>query len=172
MQAVSYASGRLYVTFGAAAFDENAQRVVGGVYLVLSPTYRAGVLAGRVLSQGFLAVNGNDLLRPAIAVNALGTGAIAVTLTGPDWYPAAALIPFQNGVTPSTIQVAAAGALPEDGFSGYSSGGGFGVARWGDYNTAVAAADGSIWMVAQYIGPYARTEFANWNTFVFRKATL
>ena len=169
VQAVSYASGRLFVTFSSRLFDERGQRVVGGIYLVVSPTYRSGVLAGRVLSQGYLVVNGNDLLRPAIAVNGQGNGAIAVTLTGVDWHPTAALIPFQAASVPSSIQIAAYGALPEDGFTGYSSGGGLGLARWGDYNTAIAAPDGSIWMVTQYIGPYPRSEFAIWNTHIYRK---
>lgn len=169
VQALSYAAGRLYLTFATGILDELRQVVVGGAYVVLSPTYRGGALAGQVLNQGYLVVNGNDLLRPAIAVNAQGNGAIAVTLAGVDWYPTAALIPFRSSTVPSSIQISALGALPEDGFTGYSTGGGFGQARWGDYNTAVAAGDGSIWMVAQYIGLYPRSEVANWNTYIFRK---
>jgi hypothetical protein len=169
VQAASYASGRLYLTFGTGAFDENGKYVVGAAYVVLSPTYRAGVLAGLVLNQGRLWVRGNDLLRPAIAVNAQGNGAIAVTLTGVDWHPSAAAIPFRGSSTPSSIQVAAAGVLPEDGFSGYSPYGGYGLARWGDYSTAVAAGDGNIWMVAEYIGQYPTYGLANWNTFVYRR---
>ena len=124
------------------------------------------MLAAAVVNQGYLVVNNNHLLRPAIAVNAKGIGAIAITLSGEDWYPSAALIPFQALATPTEIQVAALGALPEDGFTGYSTGGGDGVARWGDYNTAVADSNGSIWMVAEYIGNYPRTDFSNWNTYV------
>jgi hypothetical protein len=126
------------------------------------------VLAGSVLNQGYLIVNNEHLLRPAIAVNAQGRGAIAVTLVGDDWYPSAAFIPFQALAKPTTLQVAAVGALPEDGFTGYPDGGGVGVARWGDYNGAVGAADGAIWMVVQYIGNYPRTDYANWNTYVMR----
>ena len=80
----------------------------------------------------------------------------------------ASLIPFASSATPSALEVAAAGSLPEDGFTGYAAYGGDGVARWGDYNTAVAASDGSIQMVVQYSGNYPRTEYANWNTYVFR----
>jgi hypothetical protein len=126
------------------------------------------VLAARVLNQGYLLVTGNNLLRPAMAVNAQGVGAIAVTLVGQAWYPSAAFIPFASSSTPSTLEVAAAGTLPEDGFTGYAAYGGDGIARWGDYNTAVAASDGSIRMVVQYIGNYPRTQFANWNTYVFQ----
>lgn len=167
--ALSYASGRLYLTFQSGFVDQNSQRVVAAVFAVLSPTYRSGVLAGQALNQGYLFVTGNHLLRPAIAVNAKGAGAIGVTVTGNDWYPSAAVIPFQSFSVPSAIQVVAPGAFPEDGFTGYPSGGGAGVARWGDYNAAVAASDGSIWMVVQYIGPYARSDYANWNTYIFKK---
>jgi hypothetical protein len=167
---LTYSTGRLYLTFQTGTTDQNGKFVDGAAYIVLSPTYRSGVLAAQVLNQGYLVVNGNHLLRPAIAVNAqpVPSGAIAVTLVGPDYYPSAALIPFQTFSTPSTIQVAAAGALPEDGFTGYPIVGGDGIARWGDYNTAVAASDGSIWMAVEYIGNFQRTTYANWNTYVMQ----
>jgi len=169
VQSLVYSSGRLYITLQTELSDENGHFVVGGAYIVLSPTFRSNVLAAPVINQGYLALNGNHLLRPAIAVNPQGNGAIGVTLVGPDWHPTVASIPFQTFTSPSSIQVVAEGALPEDGFTGYPSGGGFGVARWGDYNTAVTATDGSIWMVVQYIANAARTDLANWNTFIFRK---
>jgi hypothetical protein len=166
VQSLSYAGGSLYLTLQTGVNDQNGNWVVGGAYIVLSPTFRSGVLAAKTVNQGYLLVNDNHLLRPEIAVNAQGVGAIAVTLVGVDWYPSAALIPFAVVSTPTTIQVAAAGALPEDGFSGYVAEGGDGVARWGDYNSAIAASDGSIWMAVEYIGNYPRTPAANWNTFV------
>jgi hypothetical protein len=166
VQAVVYAYGRLFLTLSTQTYDDNGSRVVGAAYIVLSPTFRSGALRAQVVSQGYLVVNGNHLLRPAIGVDARGNGAVAVTLVGPDWYPSAAVIPFRTFSAPSTIQVIGIGALPEDGFTGYATGGGYGVARWGDYNTAVTASDGSIWMVAQYIADTPRTEFANWNTFI------
>jgi hypothetical protein len=118
------------------------------------------------VAEGYLLVNGNHLLRPCIAVNAQGLGAIAVTLVGSAWYPSAAVIPFQTSSVPATVEIAALGAFPEDGFSGYPIGGGDGVARWGDYNAAVVASDSSIWMAVEYIGNYPRTTYANWNTYV------
>jgi hypothetical protein len=167
VQSLSYAGGSLYLTLSTGVNDQNGTWVVGGAYIVLSPTFRSGVLAARVVNQGYLVVNSNHLLRPAIAVNAKGVGSIAVTLVGPSWYPSAAVIPFTGMLsTPATIQLAATGALPEDGFTGYSSFGGNGVARWGDYNSAVAVSDGSIWMAIEYIGNYPRTVNANWNTFL------
>jgi hypothetical protein len=167
VQSLSYAGGSLYLTLQTGVNDQNGNWVVGGAYIVLSPTFRSGVLAAKVVNQGYLLVNDNHLLRPEIAVNAQGVGAIAVTLVGVNWYPSAALIPFAVASTPTTIQLAATGTLPEDGFSGYVAFGGDGVARWGDYNSAIVASDGSIWMAVEYIGSYPRTVNANWNTFVF-----
>jgi hypothetical protein len=161
---VSYAGGRLYLTLQTAVRDESNRFVVAGAFVVLSPVFRSNVLSAQVVNQGYLMVNGNHLLRPAVAVNAQGVGSIAVTLVGAGYFPSAAVIPLPAVGAPTTVRVAAAGVLPEDGFTGYAAG----VARWGDYNGAVAAADGSIWMVAQYIGNYPRTVFANWNTYVMQ----
>jgi hypothetical protein len=168
VQSLSYAGAKLYVAFETKLADSNGATVVATEYAVLSPTFRNSVLAAQVLNQGYLLVNGNFLLRPSLAVNAQGAGAIAVTLVGSagDYYPSAAFIPFQTSVVPTTLQIAAPGALPEDGFTGYPVGGGNGVARWGDYNTAVASSDGSVWMTVQYIGNYPRAQYANWNTYV------
>ena len=168
VQTLSYAFGRLYLTLQTSIIDETGRAVVGGAYAVFSPTYRGSVLAASVVNQGYLFVTNNHILRPAIAVNSRGRGAIGATLVGPDWYPSVAVIPIDTFSTPSTIEVAVPGALPEDGFTGYNQQGG-GVARWGDYNAAVATSDGAIWMCVQYIGDYPRTEAANWNTYVLRK---
>jgi hypothetical protein len=159
---VVYSGGRLFATFATEVTDETGQRVVGGGYVILSPTFRGGVLASSVFKQGYLLTNNNNLLRPAISVNAQGRGAIAFTLVGPDYYPSAAFTPIDTLSAPSVIQIAGAGALPEDGFTGYSGG----VARWGDYSTAVTSTDGTVWMVSEYIPDAIRTTLANWGTFV------
>jgi hypothetical protein len=121
-----------------------------------------------VVRQGYVLASNNNLLRPSIAVNAQGRGAIVFTLVGPDYFPSAAFVLIDTVSTGSTIQVSAPGAFPEDGFSGYPNAG-FpeqGMARWGDYSTAVAASDGSIWTVAEYIANLPRTQLANWDTFI------
>jgi hypothetical protein len=168
VQALTYAGARLYATFPTGVVDQNGHFQVGGAFVVLAPTYRNAVLAATVVNQGYLLVNGNNLLRPAIAVNPQGSGAITATLVGPDWYPSSVLIPFDTFSTPSALQIAGMGTMPEDGFTGYPGDGTAGVARWGDYNTAVATNDGAIWMVAQYIGTFPRTTLANWNTYITR----
>jgi len=166
---VSYTGGRLYLTFATAATDGNGQPVVGGAYVVFAPAFRNNLLYAFVLNQNYLVVNNLHLLRPSLAVNAQGQGAIAATLVGKTLYPSAAFVPIEGPfLTPSTIQVAASGTLPEDGFTGYSGTSLPAVARWGDYSAAVTADDGSTWMSVEYIGSLPRTQFANWDTFVFQ----
>ena len=158
------AAGRLFVTFDTAVTDEKGRFLAGVAYFVLSPTLR-GTLTATVLSQGNLsASNGNHLLKPAFGVNPKGNGAIGFTLVGPDYFPSAAFVPINGLTVGATIQVAAFGALPEDGFTGYQTG----VARWGDYATAVAASDGSIWIVSEYIPNLPRSQYANWGTYVMQ----
>ncbi len=164
---LSYSGGRLYLTLATSALDGNGKSVVGGAYAIFSPTFRSNVLSASVLAATYLVVNGASFLRPAIAVNAQGQGAIAGTLVSPALYPSAAFVPVNGPFTvPSTIHVASAGTLPEDGFTGYITLPG--VARWGDYSDAVVAADGSAWMAVEFIGSLPRTPFANWDTFVMQ----
>lgn len=168
IQAVSYAGGRLYTSLATQLIDEADKQVVGGGFVILSPTYRSGTLAAQVLRQGYFTVKGNNLLRPAIAVNAQGRGGIAATMVGQDHFPSAVYLPIDTFTGPTQIRLAAAGTAPEDGFTGYPGGFGPGLARWGDYSTAVIAPDGSFWMVAEYIPTAPRTQLANWGTFIAR----
>lgn len=162
---VSYAGGRLYTTLASLVTDEASTILSGGVYNIMSPALRNGLLMGSTLRQGYLLVKNNSLLRPALAVNAQGKGAITFTLVGPDYFPSAAFIPIDTFSTGSAVGIVAPGTAPEDGFTGYDGGN---VARWGDYSSAVAASDGSIWMSTEYIPNLPRTPLANWGSFVFR----
>jgi hypothetical protein len=165
---LSYAGGRLFATLQTATVDETGKQVVGVAYVIISPTFRSAVLSGTVVRQGYLLVSNNNLLRPSIAVNAQSRGAIAFTLVGPDYFPSAAFVLIDNASTGSSIQIASSGVAPEDGFSGYPNNGfpSQGLARWGDYSTAVAANDGSIWMVTEFISNAQRTQLANWATLI------
>jgi len=163
---LSYAGGRLFATMAAQVRDDLGNTVQGGCYFVLSPTYRNELLSAIVLQQGYLSVEANHLLRPTFAVNAQGVGVLAATLVGPSFYPSAAVTPFNVFTTPSTLYIASAGTAPEDGFTGYYPQPTAPVARWGDYNTAVASTDGSMWMVTEFIPSTTRTSAANWGTYI------
>ena len=139
---VSYAGGRLYVTWATQVIDEAGRQLVGGAYAILSPTFRAGVLASFSLRQGYLLVSNNHLLRPAIAVNPQGQGAIVMTLVGPDYFPSAAFVPISTLSTSSTLQIAGPGVAPEDGFTGYPN---IGFPALG---TAAGAITPPLWPIA------------------------
>lgn len=127
-----------------------------------------GILA-QIISQGYVAVNGENVLFPSIGVNRAGVGAMAFTLSGPDFFPSAAFVRFAAGRAVGPIHISGPGALPEDGFSGYKFFGSPtpGVARWGDYSAAVFA-DGAVWMGNEFIPNTPRTVNANWGTFLSR----
>ena len=158
---VVYSGGRLYVTLATQVRDSQGNALAGGAFVVISPAYRVGSLTGSALRQGYLMVEQNNLLRPSIAVDAQGRGAIVFTLVGPGYFPSAAFVPFSSFAPASTIQIAAAGVYPEDGFTGYDYP--F-VARWGDYSAAVVGDDGKIYMATEFIPGGPRTQYANWGT--------
>ena len=163
-----YAGSRLYLTLATSVLDQSSNEVTGGALVIISTALRQGSLQTKVLNQSYLIVNGNYLLRPSVAVNPQGIGAIAATLVGPSWYPSAVYIPISTFATPSTAYVAAAGTAPEDGYTAYGAfnGVGNGNARWGDRSTAVAASDGSVWTATEYIGNLPRSTYADWDTLV------
>jgi len=98
-------------------------------------------------NQGYLAVSNNNVIYPAIAVLPSGSGVMAFTLVGEDFYPSAAYALINSNGT-NSVHIAGLGIGPQDGFSEYAFGGG--RPRWGDYGAAVS--DGSnIWFANEYI---------------------
>jgi hypothetical protein len=166
LQSATYVGGRIYTTLAVALNDETGKEVVGGAFLIISPTFRNGILAASIIRQGQFAVRNNNLLRSAIAVNAQGRGAIAATLVGPDHFPSSVFLPIDTFSGPSSVQLAKAGSAPQDGFTGYTNGFGPGLARWGDYATPFVSADGSVWMAVQYIPNLPRSVVANWGVYI------
>jgi hypothetical protein len=87
------------------------------------------------------------------------------TLTGPHYFPSAAYIPISlSGGATSGIRLAAAGALPDDGFTCYPPNGPPG--RWGDYSAAVAVSDDAVWIATEFISKKPRDKYTNWGTFI------
>jgi hypothetical protein len=140
---------------------------VGIAYFVVGAVGSPFGIVAHILHQGYVAVNGENVLFPSIAVNRFGVGAMAFTLSGPDFFPSAAYVRFALGRAVGAIHISGPGALPEDGFTGYAAFGGNGVARWGDYSAAVFA-DGAVWMGNEFIPNAPRTVNANWGTFLSR----
>ncbi|MHB8468260.1 MAG: hypothetical protein ACYDCH_00675 [Gaiellaceae bacterium] len=171
MNQVVFAHGELWAGLNTAVGEAADSPRVGIAWFAVNPRVnRDGKLGGKVDSQGYVAVDGANVLFPSIGVNADGNGAIVYTLSGPDYYPSAAYTRLDGSdseeVNQGPVQLLAPGTQPEDGFTGYPRFGGNGTARWGDYSAAVAGADGSIWIAGEYISGVRRTFFANWSTFV------
>ncbi len=166
MQQAVFAAGRLWSALNTAVKTNNGPITVGIAYFIVTPSWSGGSLGATVARQGYVAVDGNNVMFPAIGVNAAGLGAMTFTLVGPDYYPSAAYVRLNVASGDSDVHIAAAGAGPEDGFTGYRGFGGDRVARWGDYSAAVADENGKIWIATEYIPPLPRTVLANWGTFI------
>lgn len=174
MQQVVFANGKLW-----AALDT-------GLLIDGDPIPRAGIAffainphSGNALQQGYAGVAGNNLTYPAIAVTQSGRGVMAFTVLGNDHFPSAGYAGVDDIIGVGDIHVAAEGAGPDDGFTGYHPFSQFGSRpRWGDYGAA--ASDGnSIWIASEYAGQTCtfntwlstnfrcgntRTQLANWGT--------
>ena len=180
MQQVFYANGKLWgaLDTGVDIAGDTATRA-GIAYFVFNPN------SGVIFQQGIVALKGNNVTYPAIAVTESGRGVMAFTLLGNDHFPSAAYTPIDAKVGAGDIRVAAEGAAPQDGFAGYRPLGAPSFRpRWGDYGAA--AVDGNtIWIASEYIAQtctYAaylldptcggtRGALANWSTRITQLST-
>jgi hypothetical protein len=91
---------------------------------------------------------------------------MAFTVLGDDHFPSAGYAGVDDKIGVGDIHIAAEGAGPDDGFTGYHPFSQFGSRpRWGDYGAA--ATDGnSIWLASEYAGQTCT--FATWLTTNFR----
>ncbi len=165
MQEVKYAAGTLWGDVNTVVKNANGNVNVGIAWFAVDPSIGAGGVDGAITHQGYVAVNRANVLYGAIAANNDGDVAMGFTLSGTSYFPSSAWVSLTGG-TASAVHVSAAGAAPEDGFTGYRIEGGSGTARWGDYHAATADEAGNLWMSVEYIPNLPRTLFANWGTYV------
>jgi hypothetical protein len=168
MQVAVWAHGHLWAAADSIVKTPTGSSQVGEVYYMIDPTASATGVTASIVKQGYVSVNGNSVTRPSLAVTSAGKVVLGGTLVGPDYYASTEYTTFDDSATsaPTAVHVVAAGTVPSDGFSGYYSEGGFGVARWGDY--AFAAVDGNdVWVANEYIpGLVQGADLANWGTFI------
>jgi hypothetical protein len=123
-------------------------------------------------NQGYVAVTGQSVFFPSIAIGPKGKGVMTFSLSGPDYYPSSAYVRIGSAGTTGSVRVMGAGILPADGFTGYQAYGGSGVERWGDYSAAVPDyATGDVWVAAEDIpGSFGYIDgfLANWGTTIAR----
>ncbi|HEX2915931.1 MAG TPA: hypothetical protein VH186_34535 [Chloroflexia bacterium] len=179
MQQVTYAHGKLYGALDTGV-KINGQTKAGIAWYIINPEAEGKRVKGEVNKQGYLAVPGNNVNYPAIAINSKGKGIMAFSLVGDDYYPSAAYATISEAGV-GEVQVAGLGAGPQDGFSGYKTFGNPPRPRWGDYGAAVADGE-NIWIASEYIAqtctlqqyvsaPFGscggtRTSLGNWATRV------
>jgi hypothetical protein len=187
MQQVVYAGGKLYAGLTTAVIVRGRLHAGIRTFRVI-PNFRRfrtrhGVVQkfiARPFGTTLLALAGADVYYPSIGVTADGRAVMAFSLSGANYYPSAAWVPLYRTGRP-WINFAAAGAGPDDGFTGYQnySSGAADIGRWGDY-TAATAVGNQIWMGAEFIGNACspaiyssdplcgntRAPDANWDTYL------
>lgn len=177
MRSVSFVDDLLYCTW-ATAIKGRTKPVSGVAYAVIDPEKPA-----KALDSGFLRPLGDDyVMYPFMAVGPGGVGVLAVSITGPDYYPSPAYAGFsREGFGPLIIIVPGAGVL--DTFTGYTSD--IFTSRFGDYSAAAMDATGAFWIASEYVAQTCtvaefnstagtcgdtRAPAANWATRVTRIA--
>jgi hypothetical protein len=146
---VSKADDLLFGSLGTVVKVGGEERAGVAFFVVEAEVEGKGRVEGHVVRQGYVAVAGNNVTYPAIAVNPDSRGVMAFTLVGRDHFPSAgyaSIGPFGVG----ELRVAREGAGPQDGFSEYRAFGDPPRPRWGDYGAAVV--DGkNVWLASEYI---------------------
>ena len=170
MEDAVWVSGKLWGSLNTVVKTQNGSSQVGAAYFAFTPTVSGGQVSATVAKQGYVTLNGASVLFPAIAMNNAGQGALVFSISGKDHFPSAGYARLTLAGAAGPVHIAAAGARPADGFSGYSIFGGSGTERWGDYSDAVVnPADQSLWMATECIqGNVAFRFFANWNTRIMK----
>lgn len=150
MMQVWYANGLLWSALDTVV-RVGEQKKAGIAYFIVQPEIDdKGRVGGSIVNQGYVAVAGNNVTYPAIAVLPNGEGIMAFTLVGKNYYPSAAYVSIDVNGT-GDIHIAAAGLGVSDGFTSYKAFVGDPPrTRWGDYGAAVT--DGTdIWIASEYI---------------------
>jgi hypothetical protein len=175
MQQVVFAAGKLWSGLNTSVVLPTGNVNAGIAYFVVTPssggTLMNPTVSGAVEKQGYVAVSKANAIYPSIGVNASGMGVMTFSLTGNDLWPSSAYVRVDatNGVN-GPVRIAGLGALPDDGFTGYTPFTGTNAARWGDYSAAVADSGGNIWIASEYIPNLPRTALANWGTKISKVA--
>jgi hypothetical protein len=146
---VSKADDLLFSSLGTVVKVGGEERAGVAFFVVNAEVEDKGRVEAHVIRQGYVAVAGNNVTYPAVAVSSEATGVMAFTLVGKDHFPSAgyaSVSPFGVG----ELRVAAEGKGPQDGFSEYKTFGDPPRPRWGDYGAAVV--DGrNVWIASEYV---------------------
>jgi hypothetical protein len=179
MNQVVFAAGDLWSGVNTNV-SVGGQTQQGIAWFAVKPTLNGDHLSAQIDRQGYVAVEGANVLFPSIGVTSQGRALMSFSLVGPDYWPSSAYASITSQA--GNVQVVGEGLGPDDGFTAYAAYGGAGVSRWGDYTAAVSDEHGNIWFAAEYIGQTCtfaefsldttcgstRSLLANWGTFIGR----
>ncbi len=147
MQQVQFTGGSVWGELSTAVsiVGDSSQRS-GAAWFQVHPAIRGGALSSaQITRQGYVAVRGNYLLYPALAVTTAGTAVTVATLSGKTHFPSASyssLGPAAGAFGP--VSIAAAGSTNYDPQA----------ERWGDYSWAALDPSGaSVWLATEYVPP-------------------
>jgi len=164
MENAVFAAGKVYGALNTVVKTPNGPARNGIAFFVVNPSNNT------IAKQGYVSINEESVLYPSVGVNGSGQGMLSFTFVGPDFFPSAAYASLSATSGAGNVHVSGPGALPEDGFSGYSFFGGSGrgarVSRWGDYSAVAVDESGNLWLATEYIPNAPRSLLANWGSFV------
>ncbi len=178
MLQTTFAQGNLWGALDTGLAHASGKKAGIEWFIVKPSTSQNGTVSAQATLTGYEGLPDDSLTYPAIGVTAAGRGVMAFTVVGGDRFPSAgyALLNASTGAGP--VHVAADGAGPADGFSGYRAFGDPPRPRWGDYGAA-AVVGNQVWIASEYIGQTCdlntylatnfrcgntRTALANWDT--------
>lgn len=166
MQQVMWVNGTLWGALDTA-LSISSNKQAGIEWFAVAPTSSSGSVSATLTNEGYLGLGNDNLIYPAIGITSGGTGVMAFTVVGSDFYPSAGYATITTaGVGP--VHIAAPGVGPDDGFTNYKL---FGVTpgiarpRWGDYGAAVPFGS-NVWLASEYIGQSC--DFSTYKTSNFR----
>jgi hypothetical protein len=176
MQQVTWVNGHLWGAIDTG-LSISSKKQAGVEWFEASPSTSTGTVTATLANQGYLGLGNDNLVYPAIGITSSGTGVMAFTVVGTDFYPSAGYATVTDAGV-GAIHIAAAGLGPDDGFTNYKFFGNPTRPRWGDYGAAVPVGS-SVWIASEYIGQTCtlseyrasnfrcgntRTALANWGT--------
>jgi len=171
MQQVTWLNGSLWGALDTG-LNVSSSMQAGIEWFKVASSSASGSAAGSLSGNGYVGLGQDNLTYPAIGITTSGTGVMAFTVVGNNFYPSAGYATIDgNGV--SDVHIAAAGLGPDDGFTDYRINANppdfIARPRWGDYGAAVPWGNG-VWLASEYIGQtcdfstYERTNFRCFNS--------
>lgn len=150
MQQVMFAQGKLWAAFGTGIATTGDPTDHGGiVFDILIPQSTGATLKGKIVQDGYIALDNVSVTYATTAVTPSGRGIISFTVVGPNNFPSVGYASLDALLGAGDVHIAQDGAGLQDGFTEYANI--FGSRpRWGDYGAA--AVDGNtIWFATEYI---------------------